>query len=111
MQSQLAYTRDFEREADPQRPHDPAGGRLRRTRHAGLLRAPAANSRLCMRTTRRAYLRTHPLTTDRITDMENRVQGLGYRQVPDSLEFRLVQAKLLALQGSAAGRCAGSKRA
>ena len=53
-----------------------------------------------------AYLRTHPLTTDRITDMENRVQGLGYRQVPDSLEFRLVQAKLLALQGSAAEACA-----
>jgi len=45
-----------------------------------------------------SYLRTHPLTTDRIADMENRAQNLPYRQVPDSLDFQLLRAKLKAAQ-------------
>jgi predicted Zn-dependent protease len=45
-----------------------------------------------------AYLRTHPLTTDRISDMQNRAQNLPYRQVPDSLEFQLMRAKLKAAE-------------
>jgi predicted Zn-dependent protease len=45
-----------------------------------------------------AYLRTHPLTTTRISDMQNRVQNLPYRQVPDSIEFQLMRAKLKAAQ-------------
>ena len=111
MQSQLAYTRDFEREADR--------NGLMTLQAAGFdVRGMPAfferlqrNSRL-YENNAPAYLRTHPLTTDRITDMENRVQGLGYRQVPDSLEFRLVQAKLLALQGLCRRAVrAGSKRA
>jgi len=36
-------------------------------------------------TTAPSYLRTHPLTTDRIADMQNRIQNLPYRQVPDSI--------------------------
>ena len=47
-----------------------------------------------------SYLRTHPLTTDRIADMQNRAQNLPYRQVPDSLDFQLVRAKLKAAQDS-----------
>jgi len=47
-----------------------------------------------------SYLRTHPLTTDRIADMQNRAQNLPYRQVPDSLEFQLMRAKLKAAQDS-----------
>jgi len=47
-----------------------------------------------------SYLRTHPLTTDRIADMQNRAQHLPYRQVPDSLEFQLLRAKLKAEQDS-----------
>ena len=43
-----------------------------------------------------AYLRTHPLTTDRISDMQNRAQNLPYRQVPDTIEFQLMRAKLKA---------------
>lgn len=43
-----------------------------------------------------SYARTHPLTYERIADVENRVQGLPYRQVPDSLEFLLVRARLQA---------------
>jgi predicted Zn-dependent protease len=41
-------------------------------------------------------LRTHPLTFERIADVQNRVEALPYRQVPDSVEFQLIRAKLRA---------------
>jgi len=44
------------------------------------------------------YLRTHPITTDRIADIENRVQKQPYRLIPDSLDFQLVRTKLIASQ-------------
>lgn len=43
-----------------------------------------------------SYLRTHPLEYERIADIQGRVAALPYRQVPDSLEFQLVRAKLKA---------------
>ena len=43
-----------------------------------------------------SYLRTHPLTHERIADIQNRLDRLPYRQVPDSLDFQLVRAKLRA---------------
>ncbi len=43
-----------------------------------------------------SYLRTHPLTYERIADVQNRVQNLPYRQIPDSLEFQLIRAKFKA---------------
>ena len=43
-----------------------------------------------------SYLRTHPLTYERIADIQNRLERLPYRQVPDSLDFQLVRAKLRA---------------
>jgi predicted Zn-dependent protease len=48
-----------------------------------------------------AYLRTHPVTVERIADAQNRIQGLPYKQTPDSLDFQLVRAKLRAEQGGA----------
>ena len=47
-----------------------------------------------------AYLRTHPVTSERIADAQNRMQGLAYRQTPDSFDFQLVRAKLRAEQGT-----------
>ncbi len=47
-----------------------------------------------------SFLRTHPLSTERITDMRNRAEQTPYRQVPDSIEFSLVRAKLRAIQGT-----------
>ncbi|TEX49780.1 MAG: hypothetical protein B7C55_12680, partial [Actinomycetales bacterium mxb001] len=44
------------------------------------------------------YLRTHPLTTERISDMQGRAQGTAYRQVRDSLDFYMVRAKLRTLE-------------
>jgi predicted Zn-dependent protease len=47
------------------------------------------------------YLRTHPITSERIADIENRVQKQPYRLIPDSLDFQLVRTKLIAAQKSA----------
>jgi predicted Zn-dependent protease len=47
-----------------------------------------------------SFLRTHPLSTERISDMRNRAEQTPYRQVPDSIEFSLVRAKLRAMQGT-----------
>ena len=38
-------------------------------------------------------MRTHPLTTERIADMQNRQATAPYRQRPDSIEFELVRAE------------------
>ncbi len=98
IQSQLGYTRAFEREADR------AG--LETLEKAGMdVRGMPGFFERLQRNTRvyennaPAYLRTHPLTTERIADMENRVAAMRYRQVPDSADFRFVRAKLRANAG------------
>ncbi|MBV2262347.1 MAG: M48 family metalloprotease [Thauera sp.] len=101
IQSQLGYTRAFEREADR------AG--LETLDKAGLdVRGMPGFFERLQRTTRvyennaPAYLRTHPLTTERIADMENRVGAMRYRLVPDSADFRFARAKLRANAGQPA---------
>jgi predicted Zn-dependent protease len=49
-----------------------------------------------------SFLRTHPLTTERITDVQNRVDTMSYRQVADTPEFQYIRAKLRAEFGSGA---------
>jgi predicted Zn-dependent protease len=46
-------------------------------------------------------MRTHPITSDRIAEIENRVQKQPYRLIPDSLNFQLVRTKLIAAQKTA----------
>jgi len=46
-----------------------------------------------------AYLRDHPVTTQRIADAENRAAHAVYHPHPDSVEFGLVRAKLRAEAG------------
>ncbi|AUN94421.1 beta-barrel assembly-enhancing protease [Pseudazoarcus pumilus] len=100
LQSQLGYSRTFEREADriglqllERAGFDPRGmpgffTRLQRATRVYESDAPG-------------YLRTHPLTQDRFTDMEGRVVQMRYRQVLDSPDFGFVRAKLRAGQGLA----------
>jgi len=45
-----------------------------------------------------AYLQSHPLTTERIADIQARVREQPYRQRPDSLDFHLVRARARVLQ-------------
>ncbi len=97
--AQLAFSRDFEREADRQ------GFDV--LRKAGFdVRGMAAFFERLQKAVRlyennaTAYLRTHPLTGERLTDMQNREQAVPYRQVAGSVEFQLVRAKVRAIQGT-----------
>lgn len=106
IQNQLSYSRDFEREADRMglRLLDKAGYDVRDM--AAFFQRLQKFGRV-YENNAPAYLRTHPLTTERISDMESRVEMRPYKQVPDSLEFTLVRAKLVAAQGSAQEAVAG----
>ncbi|MEK6593910.1 MAG: M48 family metalloprotease [Pseudomonadota bacterium] len=95
VQSQLNFTRDNEREADrvgfqilDRAGYDPHAMAVffERLQRATRLYESGAPS----------YLRTHPLNYERIADIQSRAQSLPYRQVPDSLEFQLIRAKLKA---------------
>lgn len=99
IQSQLAYTRDFEREADRMgyQSLEKAGFDVRgmgeffeRLQKAGRLYENNAP----------VYLRSHPLTVERLSDMQNRAQESPYRQVVSALDFHLVRAKLRAQSGT-----------
>ena len=46
-----------------------------------------------------SYLRTHPITYERIAEAQARAQGHPYRQVASSLDFHLVRALLRSYQG------------
>ena len=99
IQTQLAYTRDFEREADRMgyQSLGKAGFDVRamgdffeRLQKAGRLYENNAP----------VYLRSHPLTVERISDMQNRAQESPYKQVVSGLDFHLVRAKLRAQTGT-----------
>ncbi|WP_313799673.1 beta-barrel assembly-enhancing protease [Denitromonas iodatirespirans] len=100
IQNQLGYTREFEREADRigLQTLDAAGFDTRDM--ANFFERLQRETRL-YENNAPAYLRTHPLTTERIADMSNRVEGARYRQVASSDEFTLVQARLDTLEGAA----------
>lgn len=97
IQRQLNFSRDAEREADRvgldimrDAGFETAGminffGRLQKASRGYNDSAPA-------------YLRTHPLTTERIADIEARTRDLRYRQHADSLDFSIVRARVRVLQ-------------
>lgn len=101
IQTQLAYSRDFEREADR------IG--LQTLENSGFdVRAmPVFFERMqrAMRVsedgTMPGYLRTHPVTTERIADVQNKAAAMAYRQHQDTPEFQLVRSKLRADMGDA----------
>ena len=99
VQNQLDFTRQHEQEADrvglqtmSNAGFDPRGmetffERLQRSTRAVEGNAPS-------------YLRTHPLTVERIADIQNRLEKLPVKQATDSLDFLLVKAKIRARTGS-----------
>ncbi|HEY5897065.1 MAG TPA: M48 family metalloprotease [Burkholderiales bacterium] len=99
VQASLSYSRDFEREADR------IG--LQTLEDAGFdVRSMGVFFERMQRSTRVSddaampgYLRSHPITTERIADVQNKAAALPYRQHPDSTEFQLVRAKLRAEAG------------
>jgi predicted Zn-dependent protease len=46
------------------------------------------------------YLRTHPVTYERIAEAQSRAQNKPYRQVADSLDFQMVRALLRSYAGA-----------
>ena len=54
------------------------------------------------------FLQTHPVTTNRIADSRDRAQRYPYRQVPDTIEFYRVRAKLRAQAPSDPNRVVNS---
>ncbi|MCF8179238.1 MAG: M48 family metalloprotease [Sulfuritalea sp.] len=99
IQNQLNYSRDFEREADRF-----GLGLLERAgfniRGMGSFFERLQKSGRLYENNAPGYLRTHPLTTERLADLGNRIQGRPYRQAVDSLDFQLVRAKLRAQEGT-----------
>lgn len=98
IQNQLDYTREHEREADR------IGMQILESGGFDVRGMPAFFTTL-QRNNRAAesnapgFLRTHPLTTERIADVANRVNAASYKQVRDSQEFLYVRAKLRAMNG------------
>jgi predicted Zn-dependent protease len=99
MQSQLNYSRENEFEADRigfQR-LDAAG--FDDSGMAALMQRLQKESRFSESNTP-SYLRTHPITYERIAEAQARAQGKPYRQVPDSLDFQMVRALLKSYTGT-----------
>lgn len=100
IQSQIDYTRDHEREADrvgltllERAGYDPRG-------MASFFERMLRTNRLNEFKGAPSYLRTHPLTTERIADIQDRIQKANPRLVPDSLEYRMARARLRAASGT-----------
>jgi predicted Zn-dependent protease len=97
IQRQLNFSRDLEREADrvgfqilKEAQFDTSGmvaffGRLQTASRGYTDNVPA-------------YLRSHPLTTERIADIQGRVREQRYKQRADSFDFNLIRARMRVLQ-------------
>lgn len=101
LQRQLNFSRDAEREADRvglqilrEAGFDTSGmisffGRMQSASRAYTDAAPA-------------FLRSHPLTTERIADIQARTRDQRYKQRADSQDFHFIKARLRVLQDSSA---------
>src|SRR5882672_7555444 len=101
VQASLSYSRDFEREADRigiQR-LDEAGFDAHAM--AAFFEKMQRSSRVSEDSTMPGYFRTHPVTSERIADVQNKAASMPYRQHADSPEFQLVRAKIRADSGEA----------
>ncbi len=99
IQAQLDFTRENEREADRlgiqrliKSGYDPRAmasffGKLQRYGRFYEGTSPA-------------YLKTHPLTTERLAEIQDRLQDVPYRQVQDGPDFQLIRARIAALTGT-----------
>ena len=96
IQSQLNYSREYEREADRTGVELLSKTGFDTRGMASFFERLQRNNRV-YDTNAPQYLQTHPLTSDRIADIQNRIEQLPTKQFKDSLEFKLVRAKLRAL--------------
>jgi predicted Zn-dependent protease len=101
--NQLSYSRDAEREADR------IGFQILAASGYDVNGAPGFFQRLqkatgIMDSGVPSYVRTHPLTTDRIADMQDRARNIPNKNVPTAVEFYFVKARARMEQsGSSSG--------
>jgi predicted Zn-dependent protease len=97
IQQQLNFSREAEREADRVGFQTLQGAGFDVTAMATFFGRMQQSTRI-YESAAPAYLRTHPLTTERIADIQTRVREVRAKQRPDSLDFQLVRARLRVLQ-------------
>jgi predicted Zn-dependent protease len=90
--NQLSYSRDAEREADR------IGFQILAESGYDVNGAPGFFQRLqkatgIMDNGVPSYVRTHPLTTDRIADMQDRARHIANRSLPTAVEFYFIKAR------------------
>jgi predicted Zn-dependent protease len=90
--NQLSYSRDAEREADR------IGFQILAASGYDVNGAPGFFQRLqkatgIMDSGVPSYVRTHPLTTDRIADMQDRTRNMAASNVPSAVEFYFIKAR------------------
>ena len=101
VQSQINYTRDFEREADRVGMQALAGAGFDPSAMAAFFEKMQRATRIGDDGSVPGYLRTHPMSPERIADAQSRAVNLPYKQHLDTPEFQLVRAKLRADAGDA----------
>jgi predicted Zn-dependent protease len=98
IQSQLDFSRENEREADR------VGVQILEQAGFDVRAMPVFMERL-QRATRvydtnaPAYLRTHPVTTERNADLQNRTESIPYRQITGNIDYQIVRARIRANAG------------
>ena len=102
VQAGLAYSRDFEREADRVGLQTLAAAGFDTRAMATFFEKMQRSTRLADDSTVPGYLRTHPITSERIADVQNKAGSMPYKQHADPVEFHLVRAKVRADAGDPA---------
>jgi len=99
VQTQLGYSRDYEREADRIGFQTLSSAGFDTHAMATFFEKMQRYTRIADDGTVPGYLRTHPVTTERIADAQARAANRPYRQHLDASEYHLVRAKLRAEAG------------
>ena len=96
IQNALDFSRENEREADR------VGVQILEKAGFDVRAMPAFMERL-QRATRLyetasapSYLQTHPITTERIADLQNRTETIAYKQISDNVDFQFMRARMRA---------------
>ena len=101
VQKQLDYTRDHEREADRVGISILESSGYDTNAMASFFETMQKGTRY-VEGSAPSFLRTHPITSERIADVSARISNSGrYRMLPYSPEFDLVRAKIMANLGTA----------
>lgn len=101
VQKQLDYTRDHEREADRVGISILESSGYDTNGMASFFETMQKGTRY-VEGSAPSFLRTHPITSERIADVSARISNSGrYRMLPYSPEFDLVRAKIMANLGTA----------